>query len=75
MGPKSDVLVRALLQRTSGPAVVTLEGTQAGLCTITALCTAMVNETMCKVLCHNLVVLIREMHELGIEPVFWSESA
>lgn len=34
---------------------------------------AMVNETLCKVLCHNLVVLIHEMHELGIDPVFWSE--
>lgn len=33
--------------------------------------TAMVNETLCKVLCHNLVVLIHEMQELGIEPVFW----
>lgn len=33
---------------------------------------AMVNETLCKVLCHNLVVLIHEMHELGIDPVFWN---
>ena len=33
---------------------------------------AMVNETLCKVLCHNLVVLIHEMCELGIDPVFWS---
>lgn len=33
---------------------------------------AMVNETLCKVLCHNLVVLIHEMYELGIDPVFWS---
>jgi transposase len=32
---------------------------------------AMKNETMCKILCHNLVVLIHEMHELGIDPVFW----
>jgi len=32
--------------------------------------TAMVNETLCKILCHNLVVLIHEMHELGIEPMF-----
>jgi transposase len=31
---------------------------------------AMVNETLCKVLCHNLVVLIHEMYELGIDPVF-----
>lgn len=36
--------------------------------------TAMVNETLCKVLCHNLVVLIHEACELGIEPVFWAES-
>jgi hypothetical protein len=26
----------------------------------------MVNETLCKVLCHNLVVLIHERSELGI---------
>ena len=32
---------------------------------------AMVNETLCKILCHNLVVLI---HELGIDPVFWPKS-
>jgi transposase len=36
---------------------------------------AMVNETLCKVLCHNLVVLIHEMYELGIDPVFWSDAA
>ncbi|MBI3637848.1 MAG: transposase [Candidatus Rokubacteria bacterium] len=34
--------------------------------------TAMVNETLCKVLCHNLVVLIHEIYELGIEPEFWA---
>lgn len=32
---------------------------------------AMVNESLCKILCHNLVVLIHEMCELGIDPVFW----
>lgn len=36
--------------------------------------TAMVNETLCKVLCHNLVVLIHEMYELGIDPVFLTEQ-
>jgi len=35
---------------------------------------AMVNETLCKVLCHNLVVLIHEMYELGIDPVFWNRT-
>jgi len=34
---------------------------------------SMVNEVLCKVLCHNLVVLIHEMYELGIDPVFWKE--
>ncbi len=28
------------------------------------------NEVLLKILCHNLVVLIHEMHELGITPVF-----
>jgi len=35
---------------------------------------AMVNEVLCKILCHNLVVLIHEMYELGIDPVFWTKS-
>ena len=33
--------------------------------------TAMVNEALYKILCRNLVVLIHEMYELGIDPVFW----
>ena len=33
--------------------------------------TAMVNEALAKVLCHNIVVLIHEMYELGIDPIFW----
>ena len=36
--------------------------------------TAQVNETLAKVLCHNLVVLIHEMYELGIAPVFWASE-
>ena len=36
--------------------------------------TAMLNEALCKVLCHNLVVLIHEMQELGIEPIFWADK-
>lgn len=37
--------------------------------------TAQVNETLAKVLCHNLVVLIHEMYELGIDPVFWNDGS
>src|SRR5262245_49009781 len=36
---------------------------------------AMVNEVLCKFLCHNLCCLIQEQHELGIDPVFWSQEA
>jgi len=35
---------------------------------------AMVNEVLCKLLCHNLCCLIQEQCELGIEPVFWPEE-
>jgi len=35
---------------------------------------AMTNETLCKILCHNLVVLIHETQELGVEPIFWSKK-
>jgi len=36
---------------------------------------AMVNETLCKVLCRNLVVLIHEMYELGVDPLFLADHA
>ncbi|HWE35009.1 MAG TPA: transposase [Isosphaeraceae bacterium] len=32
---------------------------------------AMVNEAICKVLCHNLCVLIQSTFELGVEAEFW----
>lgn len=32
--------------------------------------TAQKNELLCKVIAHNIVVLIHEMHELGIKPDF-----
>ena len=33
---------------------------------------AMRNESLCKILCHNICCLIGSIYELGIEPVFWS---
>ncbi len=36
--------------------------------------TGQINEALCKVLCHNVCVLVQAMHELGIEPVFSSSS-
>jgi hypothetical protein len=35
---------------------------------------AMVNEVLCKILCHNIYCLIQEQRELGIEPIFWPEE-
>ena len=37
--------------------------------------TAQINEALCKVLCHNLCVVIQSMYELGIAPEFTSEAA
>lgn len=33
--------------------------------------TAMVNETLCKVLCHNVCCLIQAAYELGVNATFW----
>jgi predicted nucleic acid-binding Zn finger protein len=35
--------------------------------------TAQINESLCKVLAHNICVLIQSMFELGIKPEFWKE--
>jgi transposase len=37
--------------------------------------TAQINEALCKVLCHNLCVVIQSVHELGIETDFTTEVA
>lgn len=37
--------------------------------------TAMKNEVLCKILCHNLTCLIQEQETLGIVPVFWKDEA
>lgn len=37
--------------------------------------TAQVNEVLCKVLAHNLCVLIASVYELGLVPVFWTSEA
>jgi transposase len=32
---------------------------------------AQVNEVLCKIICHNICVLIQSIYELGLEPTFW----
>ena len=34
----------------------------------------MVNEVLCKLLCHNLTCLIQEQETLGIVPIFWKDD-
>jgi hypothetical protein len=36
--------------------------------------TAQVNEVLCKIICHNICVVIQEMYELGIKPDFSIDS-
>ena len=36
---------------------------------------AQVNEVLCKVLCHNICVLIQSIYELALEPTFWTFDA
>ena len=35
---------------------------------------AMVNEVLCKIICHNICCLIQESHELGISAEFWENK-
>ncbi|MBA7606118.1 hypothetical protein ES703_13257 [subsurface metagenome] len=36
--------------------------------------TAQINEVLLKILCHNICVVIQDMHELGIVPQFCLKS-
>jgi transposase len=36
---------------------------------------AQINEALCKVLCHNICVLIQSMYELGLKPKFYAQVA
>lgn len=36
--------------------------------------TAQINEVLCKVLCHNLCVLVQSMYELGVDVTFGTET-
>ena len=50
------------IKRKHGPSVVSRSET------------GMVNEVLCKILCHNLGCLIPSVHELGITATVWGED-
>lgn len=35
---------------------------------------AQVNEVLCKILCHNLCVLVQSIYDLGLSPTFWTKA-
>ncbi|MDP2743799.1 MAG: transposase [Dehalococcoidia bacterium] len=35
---------------------------------------AQVNEVLCKILCHNICVLVQSIYELRLEPTFWTSD-
>ena len=37
--------------------------------------TAMINEALCKILCHNLCCLVQSAYELGVTATFWGKKA
>jgi hypothetical protein len=36
--------------------------------------TAMINEALCKILCHNLCCLVQSTYELGVTATFWQKE-
>ena len=36
---------------------------------------AMINEVLCKIICHNICCLIQEPYELGIVTEFWGKAS
>jgi len=45
-----------------------------GACVRSKTATAMTNEVLCKLLCHNICCVISSQIELGIVPVFWEDE-
>jgi hypothetical protein len=36
--------------------------------------TAMINEALCEILCHNLCCLVQSAYELGVTATFWTKD-
>lgn len=61
-------------KRSNAEATVHMIKSKFGDSVRSKLWVAQVNEVLCKIICHNICVVIQEMHELGIKPDFCPNS-
>jgi transposase len=71
---KNDEFLQHYHKRSNAESTVQMIKSKFGDFVRSKTWTAQVNEALCKIICHNICVVIQEMHELGIEPNFCVES-
>jgi hypothetical protein len=69
-----EEFLRKYHQRSNAESVFSMAKAKFGDSVRSRTPTAMVNEVLCKLLCHNICCVILSQLELGIEPVFWGEK-
>ncbi len=62
-------------KRSNAETVISMIKMKFGSAVRSKLPVAQVNEVLCKILCHNICVLIQSIYELGIEATFWDYRA
>ncbi len=67
---KNEEFLQHYHQRSNAETTVHMVKSKFGDSVRSKTWTAQVNEVLCKVICHNICVVIQEMHELGINPNF-----
>jgi transposase len=69
---RNDEFLAHYHQRSNSESTFSMVKRKFGSSVRAKLFPAQVNEVLLKCLCHNLSVLVHAIHELGIEPAFWS---
>ena len=70
-----EVFMQHYHKRSNAETVFSMIKTKFGGAVRSKTPVAQVNEVLCKVLCHNICVLIQSIYELGIAPNFWAFEA
>lgn len=71
---KNEEFLQHYHKRSNAESTVQMVKSKFGDAVRSKLWTAQVNEVLCKIICHNIVVIVHEMHELGISPDFCPNS-